>query len=65
MGVSKFCEKKTGKFSVHRIENNFDITQDSEPSDNPIPQDVLSIINQPYSYLSKGKTSFVFANFKS
>lgn len=62
--TARFCKAQTGRFTVMRITSNL----------NPQPQwetpplsageltRVKQILNQPYSYLSKGVQSFVFAS---
>lgn len=55
-GLSKFCAKQTGGFSIMRISQNFSPT--SSLSSNP--ETHLSYLDQSFTYFDKGKQSFVF-----
>ncbi len=59
--TARFCKEQTGKFTVLRITSN--LTYHPE-WDVVLPElsQVKTLLNQPYTYLSKGVQSFVFAS---
>lgn len=62
--TARFCKAETGKFTMMRITSN--LTPQPQWETTPLSADELTrikqILNQPYSYLSKGVQSFVFAS---
>jgi hypothetical protein len=62
--TAKVCKTQTGKFTVMRITSN--LTPRTEWETTPLSSDELTkikqILNQSFSYLSKGVQSFVFAS---
>jgi hypothetical protein len=62
--TARFCKTETGKFTVLRITSN--LTYHPEWETSPLSpaqeSEVKNLLNQPYTYLSKGVQSFVFAS---
>jgi hypothetical protein len=62
--VADFCKEQTGRFTVLRITSH--LTPQSEWETAPLSTEELAkikkILSQPYTYLSKGVQSFVFAS---
>jgi hypothetical protein len=62
--TARFCKEQTGRFTVLRISSKLTPQPEWEiASLSPEEQtQIKQILNQPYSYLSKGVQSFVFAS---
>jgi len=60
LATAKFCKNKTAGFTICKVQDNFDLSE-SENGEN-IPTEIVRLLDQPYSYLAKGKQSFVFAS---
>jgi hypothetical protein len=63
-GTARFCKAQTGKFTVMRITSNLTPRPEWETAALSPGEKVQiqQILNQPFSYLSKGVQSFVFAS---
>lgn len=62
--TARFCKNQTGKFTVLRITSNLKYNPEWEIASLSSEEQarIKEILNQPYSYLSKGVQSFVFAS---
>lgn len=62
--TARFCKNQTGKFTVLRITSNLNYNPAWEvaPLSSEEQAKIHKILSQPYSYLSKGVQSFVFAS---
>ena len=57
-GVARFCHVQTGGFKMTKIRSNCPRNQTSKAP--PVPKDLDAILTQPFTYLGRGKQSFVF-----
>ncbi|MBS0649107.1 MAG: hypothetical protein JSS10_07800 [Verrucomicrobia bacterium] len=62
--TARFCKNQTGKFTVHRITSNlkYNPAWEVAPLSSKEQTEIRKILSQPFSYLSKGVQSFVFAS---
>jgi hypothetical protein len=62
--TARFCKAQTGKFTILRITSKLTYQPEWETSPPSVEEQarIKQILNQPYSYLSKGVQSFVFAS---
>lgn len=64
IGVARFCHFKTEGFRTTKIQNNtFEIEELATPQVNAKEEErVKGILSQPFTYLARGKQSFVFVS---
>lgn len=60
IATAKFCKSKTAGFTICKVQDNFDLSESK--NEEIIPPEIVTLLDQPYSYLAKGKQSFVFAS---
>lgn len=62
--TARFCKEQTGKFTVMRITSSLtpEPAWETSPLSPEEKNEIRGILSQPYSYLSKGVQSFVFAS---
>lgn len=62
--TARFCKNQTGRFTILRITSNlkYNPQWETAPLSSEEQSHIKEILNQPYSYLSKGVQSFVFAS---
>ncbi len=58
IGISRFCHKATDGFRISKIQDNtFNVQQICSTK---LEKQALEILDQPFTYLARGKQSFVF-----